>query len=121
MNKKLIFVYGSLKRGKSNYPVMGDSKFLGEAKIKGFKMHSLGGFPALTRGDMEITGEVFEVDNPHVLNRIYQLEGYSGVRGSHNNWYDTDDVDTPYGKAELFFMKDESKYQDRQIVESGIW
>jgi gamma-glutamylcyclotransferase (GGCT)/AIG2-like uncharacterized protein YtfP len=120
--RKLIFVYGTLKKDRSNHRVMGDSKLLGEAKVNGFKMYSHGEFPALVRGGMEISGEVYEVDDESTLRSIYSLEGYSGQRDSSRNWYDTTDVPTPFGEAELFYMKDESKYENAlPVVESGVW
>ncbi len=119
--KKLIFCYGTLKRGFSNSHVMGKSKLLGEAKIQGFTMHSLSGFPALTIGTGEIHGEVYEVTDEATLKNIYRLEGYSGQRNSRENWYDTADVNTPYGKAELFYMKDKQRYENYKIIENGIW
>lgn len=119
--KKLIFVYGTLKKGFGNHRVMGDSKLLGEVNIKGFRMYSLGGYPALTLGNNEIKGEVYEVTDENTLKNIYRLEGYSGVRDSSSNWYDTTDVDTKYGKAELFYMKNENEFNNRPVVTDGIW
>ncbi len=119
--KKLIFCYGTLKAGFSNSRVMGESKFLGEAKINGFSMLSLGGFPALIKGDGEVTGEVYEVTDESTLKNIYRLEGYHGRRNDPENWYDTDDVSTPHGKAELFYMRDAERYSDRPVVKDGIW
>lgn len=119
--KKLIFVYGTLKKGHHNHHVMGQSELLGEVQITGFKMYSLGGYPALTRGEDTITGEVYEVTDENTLKNIYRLEGYSGVRDSSSNWYDTTDVSTKWGKAELFYMKNENTYSNRPVVKSGIW
>lgn len=119
--KKLIFVYGTLKKGFSNHRVMGESTLLGEATITGFDMLSLGGFPALVKGKSEIKGEVYEVNQENTLRGIYRLEGYTGNRNSTGNWYETADVDTPFGEAELFYMKDGSRYNDRPIIQDGVW
>lgn len=118
---KLIAVYGSLRKEFHNNHVMGNSKLLGIDRITGFKMYSLGSYPAIIKGKGDISIEVFEVADESTLKRIYQLEGYSGVRDSSDNWYDTTDVETKFGKAELFYMKDENAFNDRPIVEDGVW
>jgi len=118
--KKLIAVYGTLKRRHGNHRVMGKSKFLGEVKTEPkFTMYSTGGFPILSsQGDTSIAIEVFEVTEPETLRRIYGLEGYSGVRNSRDNWYDTIDIPTPWGDAEIFIQ---DKQTTLPIVTSGVW
>lgn len=117
---KLIAVYGTLKRRHGNHRVMGNSKFLGEATTEPkFTMYSAGGFPIVSpKGNTKIALEIFEVTSEETLRRIYGLEGYSGVRDSQENWYNTTDVETEWGKAEMFIQE---KELNRPIVESGIW
>lgn len=63
-----VFVYGSLKRGKLNHTMLGDSKFLGEAqsvdKWAMIDRHD-GAYPYLLgeyEGGLNVIGEVYEVD-----------------------------------------------------------
>lgn len=121
MDKKLIAVYGTLKQGFGNNRRLGDSKLLGSTLTKRkFTMYSCGGFPAVTpTGETKIHIEVYEVVNPNILQSVYMLEGYSGVRDSVKNWYDTVDVETPWGKAEMFIFKTAPK--GNVTVQSGNW
>ncbi len=118
--KKLIAVYGTLKEGHHNHRVLGESKLIGKHVTEPkFTMYSNGGFPIVSPyGDTPIVIEVYQVDNPTDLQRVYRLEGYSGTRNSSANWYDTVDVETPYGVAEMFVM---DKVQGRPVVASGEW
>lgn len=117
--KHILAVYGTLKEKKSNSHLMRGSKYLGKTRINGFKMYSMGGFPAINKDHTSsIEIEVYEVNNESQLNKIYNLEGYNGIRDSPNNWYDTTDVNTPWGKAEIFYFK---KKLNRETIEDGIW
>lgn len=102
-----IFVYGTLKPLKHNNYLLNDATHLGEAVVDiNFEMRTNGSFPALspTESVNSITGNVYEV-NESTKRRIDQLEGYSGTRDNQNNWYDTADIETPFGSAELYYFK----------------
>lgn len=116
--KHLLGVYGTLKQNHGNNRLLRDSKLLGTTKVSGFKMYSLGGFPAITKDDGEITIEVYEVTSEEILKSIYRLEGYSGERDNQANWYDTTDVKTEFGLAEIFYFKHQP---NGQVVENGVW
>lgn len=118
---KLIAVYGTLRRGCSNHYIMGESRFVGDTKTAPiFKMCSFGHFPAVfTKGNTAITVEIYEVDDK-TLQRIYQLEGYTGIRGSEFNWYDTIDINTPIGIAEMFIGV-ESSFHSLIEIKTGDW
>ncbi len=124
MNKDktyIVGVYGSLKKNQSNHRIIEDSKFLGEVWSEpNLTMYSLGGFPALTKdGTTSILFEIYEVDY-NTLMRVYSLEGYNGRRGDRGNtFYDTADIETPFGSAEFFYFKEEPT--GNSIVESGNW
>lgn len=121
MNKNLLAVYGTLKRGHGNNRLLRNAKFLGETKTKPeFTMFSCGGFPTLNKnGNTEITVEIFEVDDD-TLQSVYSLEGYHGKRDHPSNWYDTVDVETNWGTAEMFYWK-ENQTNKLQVVETGCW
>ena len=72
---KLLFVYGTLKRGFSNHRLLEECKFVEEGCMSGV-MYSLGGFPGMVVSDGlcdTVHGEVYEVTD---FTRLDQLEGY---------------------------------------------
>jgi gamma-glutamylaminecyclotransferase len=75
---RLIFVYGTLKRGCSNHPYLAGQTFLGEARTApGFALFDLGGYPgmvALQGESSSVGGEVWAVD-AGCLERLDALEG----------------------------------------------
>lgn len=70
-----LFVYGTLKRGHRNHPVLGeDARFLGYATVYNMTMHKGPGFPyAVFKDGSEIRGEVYELPDLAACDR---LEGY---------------------------------------------
>lgn len=110
---ELVLVYGSLREGMHNHPLLQDSRMIGKYRLElPFEMYSLGGFPALTNTEElnPIIGEVYEVDQPTFL-RLDRLEGYP-------RFYDRIQVDTPAGQAWVYFIH-ERDFTDR--VDSGDW
>ena len=97
-----LFVYGTLKKGNSNNYLLGDSKLLGEAETEEkYTLYSNGHFPILaTQGEKSVIGEVYEVTDKEVFDDICTLEGYE--IGGKNNWYELEEIETPYGKASVF-------------------
>jgi gamma-glutamylcyclotransferase (GGCT)/AIG2-like uncharacterized protein YtfP len=77
-----LFVYGSLKKGYHNHFLLEEAKFLGKKTIKG-TMYSLNHFPGVVlKGESEIEGELYEVDDK-TLNLVDRLEGY--IEGDDEN------------------------------------
>jgi gamma-glutamylcyclotransferase (GGCT)/AIG2-like uncharacterized protein YtfP len=79
MNRHLIFIYGSLRRGGAGamsirFP---NSKFIAEAKVSG-RLYDLGAYPGLLldESDLEVTGEVYEVDD-ELLSKLDEFEASS--------------------------------------------
>jgi gamma-glutamylcyclotransferase (GGCT)/AIG2-like uncharacterized protein YtfP/predicted ester cyclase len=80
MNKHLVFVYGTLRRGSAQamstqFP---NSKFIAEAKVTG-SLHDLGSYPGLLleeSNSSSVIGEVYEVDD-ETLNRLDDFEASS--------------------------------------------
>jgi gamma-glutamylcyclotransferase (GGCT)/AIG2-like uncharacterized protein YtfP len=114
-----VFVYGTLRVGQDNYKYLLKDKaganYLGQSTIRGYKMVSLGGFPAIfNTGNEEdiIIGDVFDV-NEEVNSNLDRLEGYPG-------WYDKVEVETnDYGKAFVYTM---DKVRDSEnLIENGDW
>ena len=78
--RKLVFVYGTLKRGGSNHHYLANQKFLGEARTApGFRLYELGGYPGMVAQSADqngVTGEVWSVDTV-ALKNLDELEGLS--------------------------------------------
>ncbi|HEX7998558.1 MAG TPA: gamma-glutamylcyclotransferase family protein [Pyrinomonadaceae bacterium] len=82
MNKHLVFVYGTLRRGGAGamsirFP---GSKFIAEAKVGG-SLYDLGPYPGLLLDESNsfVTGEVYEVDD-ETLNKLDDFEASSNYR-----------------------------------------
>ena len=96
-----------------NHRLLTTSTKLGSARIKGFKMFSLGGFPYVSPTDdpeFEITIEVYEVDQT-TMRRLDSLEGYP-------SFYDRQLVQTPFGEAWIYFI---ASYRSAPPVLHGDW
>jgi gamma-glutamylcyclotransferase (GGCT)/AIG2-like uncharacterized protein YtfP len=119
----LFAVYGTLKKGLHNDHYMRNAEYLGEIKTKAeFTMRSYGGFPVVSHtGDTAITVEIYRLPaQSQDVNHINGLEGYTGKRGAVLNWYDTIDVETPFGTANMFIQK-ETKISHLEKIDNGIW
>ena len=90
MNKELLFVYGTLKRGHGNNQLLFGQKYMGDAITENPYIMASRGIPfvyewnkaeqdgEIIRGK-PIHGEIYQVD-PHALADIDRLEG-------HPRWY----------------------------------
>ncbi len=74
VERHLVFVYGTLKRGQGNHHWLEGAVFLGEASLTGAVLHDLGPFPMAIEGDGTVHGEVYGV-NEAGLARLDRLEG----------------------------------------------
>lgn len=110
-----VCVYGTLRKGNHNHAILSRSKFLGEFKTAPvYNMYNMG-CPFISHVDngMPISTEVYEVDQETSWH-LDALEGYPYA-------YDREQIDTPYGKAWIYFIDtDPSKYGSN-LVESGDW
>ena len=76
---QLVFVYGSLKRGLHNHPLIESAKFVFEALTvePQFRMGNVGPYPEVTRTDTSdggyLVGEVFHCDPP-MMETLDKLE-----------------------------------------------
>jgi gamma-glutamylcyclotransferase (GGCT)/AIG2-like uncharacterized protein YtfP len=80
MNKHLVFVYGTLRRGASNHHMLADSDFLGRHLTEPlYTMFLLGEFPAVVaRGETAVTGEIYRISD-EVFALLDELECYPSV------------------------------------------
>jgi gamma-glutamylcyclotransferase (GGCT)/AIG2-like uncharacterized protein YtfP len=73
-----LFVYGTLKKGYGNHPVLDGAKFIGNCRMWNAEMYTLGGYPGLKKTDkLEdcVDGELYEIDDA-ILKRCDLLEGH---------------------------------------------
>lgn len=120
----VIAVYGTLRDGEGNdhYLKRDGVEFLGNAEtVPEFTMRNMSGFPiVVTEGKTPIKIEVYKITNQQTLHDIFRLEHYTGRRNHPDNWYNTTDIDTPFGKAEMFVMSPE-RYPSLRVIPSGDW
>lgn len=118
MNKHLVFVYGTLRRGSAGamsirFP---DAKFIADAKVNG-SLYDLGAYPGLLLDESRssVIGEVYEVDD-ELLNRLDDFEA-----SSH---YLRKQVEIPLGahrKVCWTYEPDSELYSLRTLITSGDW
>jgi gamma-glutamylcyclotransferase (GGCT)/AIG2-like uncharacterized protein YtfP len=111
---RVIFVYGTLKRGGSNHRHLQNAKYLGDAETtRGYRMYDAGGYPALVRdttGTVHIPGELWEVDDRH-LARLDRFEG------THEGLYHRSPITlaTPHDRGDVdayFYGRDVAGLRD---------
>lgn len=120
MNKHLVFIYGSLRRGSARsmslrFP---NATFIAEAVVRG-SLYDLGEYPGALTNDSNsvIIGEVYEVDD-ELLKKLDDFEASSSYRrqqveitlGTHRT---TGWIYVPEDKTE--------SYSQRTLIESGDW
>jgi gamma-glutamylcyclotransferase (GGCT)/AIG2-like uncharacterized protein YtfP len=115
---KLLFAYGSLKKGFGNHPLLSDSKLLGEDVLDlGYSMISFGPYPGLVSGGgYPIHGEIYEVSDD-TFNRVEMLEGSP-------TFYRPVEVETKFGTATIYVLNEETRsyrVSEETLVRSGNW
>ena len=77
--RKLLFVYGTLKRGCSNHHFLAGQEFVGIARtLPGFRLYELGGHPGMVPHASDhdgVVGEIWAVDEPALVH----LDGLEGL------------------------------------------
>lgn len=90
-----LFVYGTLKKGRSNHETfLSNAKFEGVAKTTKsiWGLMDLGAYPAMTYGTMQVEGEMYSVTDLEMA-RIDRLEGLEwGLYERDMIHVDVDDV-----------------------------
>ena len=74
----LVFVYGSLRRGRSNHGQMAGCQWQGNGELRGFALYDLGPFPmavACEESDCRLVGEVYAV----TAEQLAHLDRFEGV------------------------------------------
>jgi gamma-glutamylcyclotransferase (GGCT)/AIG2-like uncharacterized protein YtfP len=118
MNKHLVFVYGTLRRGSARamsvrFP---NSTFIADAKVTG-SLYDLGAYPALllNESNLSVVGEVYEVDD-EILSKLDDIEASS--------YYWRKQVKISLGthkrKCWIYAPKPES-FSHHKLITSGDW
>ena len=118
MNKHLVFVYGTLRRGSvramsSRFP---RSRFVADAKVSG-SLYDLGAYPGLLLDESNslVIGEVYEVDD-EILNELDDFEAASNYRRKQ--------VEISLGtrtRTAWIYEPDPEFYSLRTLIRSGDW
>lgn len=137
---ELFVVYGTLRKGGSNNGLFGigvphlqrqdtGSIHLGRFRTEPkFKMYSLGGFPGVVHEEKDPIGvvcDVYLVRREDVKTRLDMLEGYRGEEyndpnHASANFYNKEEIDTPWGKGWIYIYNS-SPRQSLNVIKTGDW
>jgi gamma-glutamylcyclotransferase (GGCT)/AIG2-like uncharacterized protein YtfP len=118
MNKHLVFVYGTLRRGGAQamsirFP---KSEFIADAKVSG-SLYDLGAYPGLLLNESNslVIGEVYEIDDG-ILNELDDIEASS--------YYRRKQVEISLGtqtRTCWIYEPNPEFYSPRTLITSGDW
>lgn len=112
--KKIIAVYGSLRKGLHNHRVLRNSKLLSTEVVNiPWRMISLQSYPGLVPSieNKNIVVELYEVSDD-VYKNVEFLEGYP-------SYYQKAIISTSLGEVEVYVL--EQGYANYPLVENGDW
>ena len=76
----LLFVYGSLKRGRANHHELQSAEYVSTARtVPRFALRLIDGYPALVPGSRAIVGELYRIASG-ALSALDEFEGGNYVR-----------------------------------------
>jgi gamma-glutamylcyclotransferase (GGCT)/AIG2-like uncharacterized protein YtfP len=118
MNKHLVFVYGTLRRGgaremSTRFP---SAKFIADAKVSG-SLYDLGAHPGLLLNEscLLVIGEVYEVDD-EILNKLDDIEA------SSNYWRKQVEISLGTHRRICWIYEPNPEfYSHRKLITSGDW
>lgn len=120
MNKHLVFVYGSLRRGGAGAMAIRfpNSRFIAEARVSG-SLYDLGAYPGLLLNESTslVNGEVYEVD-VETLGELDQFELSSDYQRKQVQVL----MGTERKKCWIYVPEyDPEFYSNRKLITSGDW
>lgn len=118
MDKHLVFVYGTLRRGGARamsirFP---NSKFIADATVSG-SLYDLGAYPGLLLNESNslVVGEVYAVDD-EILNKLDDIEASSYY------WRKQVEVSLDTHRSKCWIYEpDPEFYSHRTLITSGDW
>lgn len=110
-NKQHLAVYGSLRKGEYNNKYF-DLKYVKTTKISGFKLYSLGSYPAITVGDENdsLTVDIMRC-NKKTLDSIDRMEFGAG--------YTEKEIVIDEISMKIYIMNKDLSH--RYLVKHGDW
>lgn len=111
----IVAVYGSLRAGLFNHVVLGNAPYTSMGIAKGFRMHSLGAYPALVRDPDSPTEVVVELYDVSCMKNLDRLEGYPKYYARKQV-----KIDTPQG-AVLAWVYHMERNLTEYHIEGGDW
>jgi len=111
---KLVFVYGTLKRGQRNDHYLSDAEFIGHFTTgRRYTMYDFGGYPAVClRGRDAIEGEVYRLGK-RSFSKLDELEWYP-------RFYQRIEIMTRYGRAWMYIVRPKL-CRRRKRLPAGSW
>lgn len=103
-----VFVYGILK-GRGGKPAI----------LEGYKMYSLGMFPAILPGNGIIHGEILEIDQATLV-FFDQIEGFNGPNHRYNH-YNRIAVETIDKEVVWIYVYNRDISNEYPEIRSGNW
>lgn len=118
-----VFVYGTLKSGRSNHHLLETGKFLGDGYTARELVMYHSGFPMVCEGNDlsgKITGEVYTVDDATLL-RLDRLEGHPNFfcRKLEVIHFDKLGEDPSHVQAWMYKVPNVPKHHSRYIPDDG--
>ncbi len=110
-----VFVYGTLKKGKSNHRFLENAEYLGEKTLWHYALYDLGPFPCiLPRYSFSVKGELYLVTDKE-LQLLDRLEG-------HPDMYQRQIVCVEPTQEDAFTYVWNGKLPSRTIlIPNGVW
>lgn len=112
---RLVAVYGTLKKDYGRYPSLQPIADKGPWWLKDHVMKHVGYYPAVIPFEgYDSLCEVYEVP----AERMIALDAIEGVS---SDLYRRKQVDTPWGKAEIYYQPESRLRNGDDIIPSGVW
>ncbi|MGB1935418.1 MAG: gamma-glutamylcyclotransferase [Candidatus Poseidoniaceae archaeon] len=116
----LVFVYGTLMRGKSRHSEMNDGcEFVCDGTTQGYLYH-VSDYPGLVAGEGFVSGELFKaVDMFEVIQRLDWVEGANGKNPLFNRVIRK--ITTEQGEFWAYSYNYNRGVEESQLIASGKW
>lgn len=117
----IFFLYGSLRKGFQNHDLIQDKAlFKGKAKIMGYRLYSLGSYPAIypsNRQDDYVFGELYQIQDEDVIKRMHRMEIGAGYKLVKEKCY----IDEKNTMTVAFYQYKDATVTRNKRIESGDW
>ncbi|AZU61898.1 hypothetical protein CHR53_11740 [Neobacillus mesonae] len=125
LTKHLVFVYGTLRWHESNHHLLFGAECVAQqCWTKGKLYDSNLGYPFLAASeDNKVYGELYQVEDDEMLEKLDELEGYYGP--GENNYYIrySQQIHTDKGsyQAFVYILPEDREPQDMRFIDGGDW